>query len=175
MPVWLLDDVSLVLVSGYSYFADVPRSAIAWLAEEAHSRGIGLAVDAASVGFIEEVGAENFVAWTRGVSVLFCNRAEALALSGSDELDTQMRMLGRTAERAVIKLGPDGAALGGAGGITCRLPAPQVEVVDTTGAGDAFAAAFITAELGGAGEEVALAAGIAAGSAAVGKIGGQPG
>lgn len=175
MPVWLLDEVKLVLMSGYSYFADVPRSAVLWLAGEARERGIGFAVDAASVGFIEEVGAARFLGWASGASVLFCNRAEALALSGSSDLEAQMRALGRMAERVVVKLGPLGAALGNANGIALQLPAPRVEAIDTTGAGDAFAAAFVTAELRGASSEACLAAGIAAGSEAVGKIGGQPG
>lgn len=175
MPVWLLDDTALVLLSGYSYFAEVPRAAVMWLTAEARERGIGFAVDAASVGFIKEVGAGNFLAWTQGASLMFVNRDEARALSGSDDLEAQMKFIGKTCERVVIKLGPRGAALGNAHGIVLSLPAPKVEAVDTTGAGDAFAAAFLTADLAGRPSEDCLAAGIAAGSAAVRKIGGQPG
>jgi sugar/nucleoside kinase (ribokinase family) len=47
-------------------------------------------------------------------------------------------------------------------------------VVDTTGAGDAFAAGFIAAELAGQSLEACLSAGIEAGSKAVQTIGGQP-
>jgi sugar/nucleoside kinase (ribokinase family) len=47
-------------------------------------------------------------------------------------------------------------------------------VVDSTGAGDAFAAGFISAELGGASEGEALQRGIEAGSRAVQFVGGQP-
>lgn len=175
MPVWLLDQTRLVLMSGYSYFAEVPRSAVMWLTGQAAERSIGFAVDAASVGFIREVGPAQFLDWTRGASVLFCNRDEALALSGTTDLAEQMKVLGRTAKRVVVKLGPGGAALGNVEGVVLTLPAPMVEVVDTTGAGDAFAAAFVTAELNGEPSENCLAAGIAAGSEAVKKIGGQPG
>jgi sugar/nucleoside kinase (ribokinase family) len=175
MPVWLLEDASLVLLSGYSYFAEVPRSAVTWLTAEAKERGIGFAVDAASVGFIEEVGAGNFLDWIEGASVLFVNRDEAKALSGSGELEEQMRVLGQRVERVVVKLGGHGAALGNAHGIVLKLPAPVVEVIDTTGAGDAFAAAFLVADLDGQLPDACLAAGIAAGSAAVKRIGGQPG
>ena len=62
MPVWLLDDTSMVLGSGYSYFADGPRRAVPCLTEEARRRGIPLAVDAASAGFLAEVGAADFLA-----------------------------------------------------------------------------------------------------------------
>jgi sugar/nucleoside kinase (ribokinase family) len=47
-------------------------------------------------------------------------------------------------------------------------------VVDTTGAGDAFAAAFIACELAGNPTDACLKAGIAAGAEAVTRIGGQP-
>jgi sugar/nucleoside kinase (ribokinase family) len=174
MPVWLLEDTALVLMSGYSYFAEVPRSAVMYLTGEASERGIGFAVDAASVGFLEEVGARNFLDWTRGASILFTNRDEALALSGSTDLEAQMRMLGSNYGRVVIKLGAEGAALGNKEGIAVTLPAPPVVAVDTTGAGDAFAAAFITAELKGSLADDCLRAGIVAGAEAVKKIGGQP-
>jgi len=55
-----------------------------------------------------------------------------------------------------------------------RMPAPDVTVVDSTGAGDAFAAGFVAARLRGGDEAEALAAGIAAGARAVQSLGGQP-
>jgi sugar/nucleoside kinase (ribokinase family) len=175
MPVWLLDDTELVLMSGYSYFADVPRAAVMWLTGEAKERSIGFAVDAASVGFLREVGPMNFLGWTRGAAIVFTNREEAEALSGSADLETQMTVLGQYYGRVVIKLGAEGAALGNAKGLVLTLPAPSVEAIDTTGAGDAFAAGFLSAELKGAMAEDCLKAGILAGAEAVKKIGGQPG
>lgn len=174
MPVWLLEETRYVLVSGYSLFAEKPRHAARWMAEEAQSRGIAVAVDAASVGFVEEVGADKFLEWTKGFSTLFANADEAVALAGTDDLEAQMRVLGPNYGRVIVKLGAGGAAVGDATGVKLRLPAPAVKVVDTTGAGDAFAAAFVSAELRGADVETCLRQGIAAGSAAVTKVGGQP-
>lgn len=174
MPVWLLEETRCVVVSGYSLFAEQPRAAVQWMAGEARQRGIPVFVDAASVGFVSEVGPEQFLEWTRGFSTLFANEDEAVALSGRGDLEGQMRALGPNYGRVVIKLGAAGAAVGDASGVTLRVPAPKVEVVDTTGAGDAFAAAFISAELGGADIETCLKRGVEAGSAAVTKIGGQP-
>ena len=175
MPVWLLEEARMVVVSGYSLFAESPRAAVRWLAGEAMSLGLPVAVDAASVGFVEELGAENFLSWTKGFSMLFANADEALALAGVGGLEAQMRVLGEHYERVVIKRGADGAAVGGREGVRLALPAPRVAVVDTTGAGDAFAAAFLSAQLAGGAEATWLAAGIAAGSAAVTRVGGQPG
>ena len=175
MPVWLLDDTRLVLVSGYSYFAERPRNAVQWLAGEARSRGIDLVVDAASVGFLDEVGPINFLHWTAGAALLFCNADEAEALAGTADLEAQMAALGGHYRRVVIKRGALGAALGTSAGVTLALPAPPVRVVDTTGAGDAFAAGFLSAELAGLDERACLERGIEVGSEAVRRIGGQPG
>jgi len=174
MPVWLLDDTRLVVVSGYSLFAENPRGAVQWMAGEARQRGIPVAVDAASVGFIEEVGTQNFLDWTKGFSTLFANADEAAALSGTPVLEEQFARLTPNYDRVVIKLGPAGATVGNAAGLRLSRPAPKVEVIDTTGAGDAFAAGFLSAELRGEALETSLLAGIEAGSAAVTQIGGQP-
>lgn len=175
MPIDLLDETGLVLISGYSLFAEQPRRAVRWMAEEARSRGIPVAVDAASVAFLVEVGVENFLDWTRDCSLLFANGDESLALAGTDDLGAQMVALGAHFERVVIKRGAQGAALGGKGGIRHNLPAREVKVVDTTGAGDAFAAGFLSAEHRGEDEAHSLAAGIAAAARAIATVGGQPG
>ena len=174
MPVWLLDETRLVLVSGYSLFAEGPRRSVQYLAEEARQRQIPIAIDAASVGFLREVGVATFFEWTEGFSTLFANIDEAEALAGTDDPDDQMIALGAHFERVIIKRGPRGAAVGDGRGVRIEKPAPFVNVVDTTGAGDAFAAGFISAELSGADEAEALARGIAAGSQAVQVLGGQP-
>jgi len=174
LPESLLDGVGLVVVSGYSFFAPGPRAAVQALFARARARGIPVAVDPASVGFLHEVGVGNFLDWTEGASMLFANDAEALALSGYHECAAQMAMLGQRYERVVIKRGALGAAIGDKDGVALDLPAPKVDVVDSTGAGDAFAAGFIAARLRGETERACLEAGIFAGSEAVKAIGGQP-
>jgi sugar/nucleoside kinase (ribokinase family) len=174
MPVWLLDETRLVLVSGYSLFAEGPRRAVHWLAEEARQRKIPIAIDAASAGFLREVGIRTFLEWTAGISTLFANSDEAAALANTDNLTDQMIALGAHFERVIIKRGARGAAIGGKRGVRIEKAAPHVEVVDTTGAGDAFAAGFISAELAGKSEEECLLSGIKAGSLAVKTLGGQP-
>ena len=174
IPVTILDGISLLAVSGYSYFADQPRTAVMALVKAARERKISTVVDPASVGFLREVGAETFLRWTQGTGTIFANLDEALELTGSSDPNLQMQTLGRFFEHVVLKRGAAGAALGGRKGVTLSLPAPASEVVDSTGAGDAFAAAFIAAELRGGTPEARLKAGIEAGSRAVAKIGGQP-
>lgn len=171
----LLDDIGMVMVSGYSFFAPGPRAAVQGLFAAAKARGIVVAVDPASVGFLVEVGAAQFLAWTSGASAIFANESEAEALTGVTGHAAQMRALGAHYDTVLIKRGRFGAAIGGRDGIRVELPAPEVTVVDSTGAGDAFAAGFIAARLAGADEAEALAKAIAAGAKAVQSIGGQPG
>jgi sugar/nucleoside kinase (ribokinase family) len=174
LPASLLEGISLLVVSGYSFFAPAPRAAVMGLMKEARERQIPAAVDPASVGFLREVGAEAFLKWTAGTRTIFANLDEALELTGSVDLNLQMQTLGRFYARVVIKRGVAGAAIGGRNGVELTMPAPPAEVVDTTGAGDAFAAAFLAAEIAGRPVAECLRAGIEAGSEAVTKIGAQP-
>jgi sugar/nucleoside kinase (ribokinase family) len=174
LPPSLLDGIELLMVSGYSFFTAGPRAAVTALLKEARDRKIPTAVDPASVGFLREVGPEAFLKWTQGTGTIFANLDEALELTGSVDLNLQMQTLGRFYSRVVIKRGVAGAAVGGRGGVQLSLPAPVSDVVDTTGAGDAFAAAFIACELAGRPVADCLKAGIDAGAEAVTKIGGQP-
>lgn len=174
VPFSLLEGVSLLVASGYSFFTEKPRAAVTRLLKEARERKIATAVDPASVGFLREIGPEVFLKWTQGTGTIFANLDEALELTGSVDLNLQMQTLGRFYERVVIKRGVAGAAVGSRKGVALSMPAPMSDVVDTTGAGDAFAAAFLAAELKGGSVEDCLRAGIVAGSEAVATIGGQP-
>jgi sugar/nucleoside kinase (ribokinase family) len=174
LPDSLLDAVGLVVVSGYSLFANGPRSAVQRLIAAARARGVAIAIDPASIGFLAEVGAELFLRWIGPVDWLFANESEAELLTGEADFEQQMRALGQQFGRVVIKRGRFGAALGTREGIRISKPAPLVPVVDTTGAGDAFAAGFIATLLKGGSEEACLEAGIAAGAKAVQFVGGQP-
>ncbi len=174
LPPALLDGVGLLAVSGYSLFAPGPRAAVLGLMAAARARGLATALDAASVGFLDEVGAAAFLGWAAATTLLFANADEALALAGTPDLDGQMRRLGETATHVVVKRGADGAALGGRDGLRLALPAPATQVLDTTGAGDAFAAAFLAAFLRGENEAACLTSAIATGAAATTRLGGQP-
>jgi sugar/nucleoside kinase (ribokinase family) len=174
LPPSLLDGVNLLMISGYSFFTPGPRNAVTALLKEARARQIPTAVDPASVGFLREVGPEAFLKWTSGTGTIFANLDEALELTGSVDLNLQMQTLGRFYQRVVIKRGVAGAAVGTRAGVQLSVPAPRSEVIDTTGAGDAFAAAFLAKELGGGKLEECVSAGIAAASEAITRIGGQP-
>jgi ribokinase len=75
------------------------------------------------------------------VDVLVVNQGEAAALSGSDNpRDAATYLRGRGPGVVVVTLGGDGCAVADDEGVA-PLSAYPVEAVDTTGAGDCFAAA----------------------------------
>ena len=64
---------------------------------------------------------------------------------GEDPVLAARRWVGVGPELVVLTAGGDGAVALPAGGQQVRRPAPQVEVVDTVGAGDAFTAGLLAA------------------------------
>jgi ribokinase len=87
--------------------------------------------------------------------------------------ETEAAQLSVTPRSLVVTLGAAGARFVDSDGEGSIL-APTVEVVDSTGAGDAFAGALAAALVTGASLRDAVAAGVAAGSDAVQFLGAQP-
>jgi ribokinase len=109
---------------------------------------------------------------------LILNETEAAELAGSAidgprDAEVVAERLLATSRSVVITLGGDGVVFASADGVS-RLAAERVPVVDTTGAGDAFAGALAAALAKGASLADAAAAGTAAGAAAVQYVGAQP-
>lgn len=90
----------------------------------------------------------------RATDYLLPNEREASMLSG-DATNYLAFAKSMNLHRAVVKLGSQGAAML-ANGVQYKVSSPVVEVVDTTGAGDAFDAGFIDAILDAAAPEDCL-------------------
>jgi sugar/nucleoside kinase (ribokinase family) len=108
---------------------------------------------------------------TAGTDVFLPNQEEAYALTGTEDPQQALAVLGHHFPVVALKCGGDGALLAMDGAII-GLPSPKVEVVDTTGAGDAFNAGFLDAWLDDTGPAECLAAAISAGSRSVQASGG---
>ncbi|GIF58797.1 ribokinase [Asanoa iriomotensis] len=100
------------------------------------------------------------------VDLLVVNEHEATVVAGVDDgqpLDALLKLV----PRVVLTLGARGAAYADRDGLRLRVPAPRIEAVDTTAAGDAFTGALAVgwAERGGADVESILRWACAAGAA----------
>ena len=106
------------------------------------------------------------------VDVLLPNAEEAMRLAGgADDPREAAKALAAAGATVALKLGADGAVAFTADEAV-ELPAPAVDAVDATGAGDSFDAGFIAAWLEGEGLAAALALGVACGALSTRDAGG---
>ncbi len=162
-------------LSGYTLFEpetrDAALTALAW----ARERGITISVDPSSASLLAAVGPAHFLQWTRGADLCFPNLDEGRILSGETDPEAIARALSAWYGAVVLTMGATGALWARAGEPLLMRAAEQVEVIDSTGAGDAFCAGFLARWLTGASPSDALAAGARLGAAAAGRIGARPG
>ena len=167
-----IEDSRLLYISGYTFYVKETRDAAQYAKREAGRRGIPVAVDPSSLYHLrfEKTG---FISFLEGTTFLFPNYEEGKALTGEEEPARIVESLRRWVPHPVLKLGEKGCMLF-ADGIIVHVPAPSAEPVDSTGAGDAFAGAFM-AEYQRT-SSVLKAAQYAVGVAArvVQRVGGQP-
>jgi sugar/nucleoside kinase (ribokinase family) len=146
-------------------------AAFARLIARAKDAGLVVSVDPGSAGFLADFGAERFLAAVQGVDVLLPSFDEATLLTGLDDPLAVVEAL--PFDTVVAKLGRDGAIVR-SGPVTERVPAETVDIVDPTGAGDAFAAGFLAAWAAGGDPIAATRAAVAVGARAVAVRGGRP-
>jgi sugar/nucleoside kinase (ribokinase family) len=119
--------------------------------------------------------------WSRSINsvlkyadVLFVNENEATALTGRKKTPEALKALGQLVPCAVIKQGRRGAVAIQNGAVVAGSGFP-VATVDTTGAGDSFAAGFVSAYLRHAPLAECLRVANACGALSTRKLGGTPG
>jgi ribokinase len=165
-------DAAHLHVAGYALLRPGSRPGAIALLAAARAAGLSVSVDPSSAAPLRRAGASAFLRWAGGAELLLPNRDEAIALTGIADPVAAARALTRHASEVVVKLGAQGA-LWTDGESELRAAALPVAVVDTTGAGDAFAAGLVAARVAGAGPAEALRAGCALAAAAVGRVGGR--
>lgn len=134
-------------LSGYTLLDDGPRTAGLAALRAAVAAGCTVSVDPASTGPLAAYGVPRFLDDTAGTTLLLPNADEARLLTGCPDPEDAGRALARRYPLVAVSLGADGA-LWVAGSTVVHRPAHPATVVDTTGAGDAFAAGLLAAWLG---------------------------
>jgi sugar/nucleoside kinase (ribokinase family) len=170
----LLDGVARLHLSGYLFFSAPSRALVSVALESARARGVPVSLDPASAGFLTALGADRFLELAEGVDVLLPSRDEAYLLTGLPDPADAAAKLSRHIPLVVAKQGGDGALVARSGTIRARVPAVPATPHDTTGAGDAFTGAFLSALIAGAEAEEAALEGCRAGATAVERVGGRP-
>ena len=136
----------------------------------AREAGVALALTLSDVGMIQFCKAGLDAMLGDGVDYLFCNQEEAQVWCGSQDLNVVKETLKKLAKMVCLTLGPDGSEI-----ITAQdswhVPAEKVQAIDTNGAGDMFAGAFLYAITRGYSPEQAANLGNHAAAAVVSQHG----
>jgi ribokinase len=156
-------------LTGYTLVRDGSRPAGRAAIARARERGMSVSVDPSSAALLSPA----FMDELAGVRLLMPNAEEAAVLSGEDDAERAALVLARRISEIVVTLGSAGA-LWTDGQRVIQASAESAAPLDTTGAGDAFAAGFLVARLSGAGPEEALRAGCRLAAGAVRTPGARP-
>ena len=103
--------------------------------------GIRISIDLSSFGIVEQYKETLNQLISDYVEIVFCNEAEIVALTGLSP-EAGCLELQKICPVAVVTLGAEGCLIGHRGTVTAVPPFPA-NVIDTTGAGDYFAAGFL--------------------------------
>ncbi len=132
----------ILYLEGYLWDPPLPRAAMRKAISVARASGTKVAFTLSDV-FCVVNHRDDFRALLAEVDVMFGNEAEVLSLYQTTDLNAAMTELARHAAVSVVTRSAHGAVVV-AGGERIEVPAePVARVVDTTGAGDLFAAGFL--------------------------------
>jgi adenosine kinase len=166
---------AVTYLEGYLWDPKHAKSAFLKAAKAAHGAGRLVALTL-SDAFCVDRWRHEFLELVRAgtVDLLFANAAELRSLYETANLDSAVAALRQDARIAVVTRGESGCLVV-AGGDVVAVPACSVDrVVDTTGAGDLFAAGFLFGLSTGTGHEGAARLGALAASEVIQHLGARP-
>ncbi len=137
-PMWL-DGVAALHVPMYSLVVEPLAGTATTVIRWAHDRGVDVSIDVSSVALIDALGADEVLATLARLdpAVVFANADEAIALATTGPIARAVTVVKHGGAPAVVF----------AAGRRHEVPVEPIAAVgDTTGAGDAFAAGFLTAD-----------------------------
>ena len=137
-----LVNAEYLYIEGYLVTSDVSRHAAIAARKIAAEHNVKTAFtfsDPAMVTYFKEGVAEII---GDGVDVLFCNEEEAQTYTSTDNLDDAIAELQKVATKIIVTQGKKGAMIVNGSGRT-TISAKEVKAIDTNGAGDMFAGAFM--------------------------------
>lgn len=166
---------SVTFLEGYLYDSDEAKAAYREAAEAAHAAGREVALTL-SDGFCVDRHRDDFASLVdEGVDILFANTDEITRLYGVDSVDDAVAKVRGRCKIACITRGAAGSVIV-EGDDTHEIRAQPVdEVVDTTGAGDLYAAGFLYGYTQGMDLDACGRLGSIAAAAVIGHIGARPG
>jgi len=171
----LIADSAYLYLEGYLWDPEEPRAAMREAIDVARDAGRKVAFTL-SAEFVIDRHRAAFRELIDGglIDVLFANDVEAKFLVQTDALEDAIAELSAKVPLLVVTLGAEGA-MAIADGERTTVAAERVDtVVDTTGAGDLFAAGFLHGQVSGHGIEESLRLGAICAAECIGHMGPRP-
>ena len=171
----LIASAKILYLEGYLWGPEKPRAAMIKAVDVAHAAGREVAftlsesvcIAGRKEGFARMID-------SGGVDLLFANEQEVLQMTARADPESALADLAAKVDTLVVTRGADGATAI-ANGERISIPAaPVKQVVDTTGAGDLFAAGFLAARAKDAGLERCLWTGALAAGEVIQHYGARP-
>jgi len=168
-----LADVDGVYVSGYALLDFRSREAVLSMITKIKAAGKPIYFDPTTTGAMKIVSRDEVLSWVKLMDGILLNSEEALYLGDAKDVETAEKNLTAYTPLVVIKLGSRGAMAVYKDTIA-KVSAVTTNVVDTTGAGDSFAAGFIPKWLETNDLQASLSAGTALAAKCVATVGARP-
>ena len=136
----------LAHIEGYLLFNPALAEKVLATAKEA---GCTVSLDLGAFEVVRAAGDDLSRLLEQFVDIVYANEDEAEAFTGSKDPVAALDALGKLCEVAAVKLGAEGAIIDGHGERVTIEPRKAEQVIDTTGAGDFWAAGFLYGYLHG--------------------------
>ena len=163
-----------VYLSGYALLDPKSRPEVLKMITKISAAGIPIYFDPATVGGMSSVDKNEILSWLHKMYALILNEEEAHYLSNENDNKAALSQLLQYVHLVIIKEGSRGAIGQERNGAPIEMSAPHVAMIDTTGAGDSFAAGFIREHLASADLRASISQGIAIAAHCVAIVGARP-
>ena len=171
----LIRSASILYLEGYLWDPEQPRAAMRAAIEAARSAGRKVAFTLSDTFVIDRHRADFIDLVDKGlIDILFSNEAEIQSLAQTDDFDAALAAIGPRVP-VLVSTRSEKGAVAIVGGVRHEAPAAPVgQIVDTTGAGDLFAAGFLAGYLEDLGVRQCLELGAVAAAEVISHWGARP-
>lgn len=171
----LIRSAAILYLEGYLWDPEQPRAAMRSAIEAARQAGRKVALTLSDVFCIERHRAD-FQGLIDGgqLDILFANEAEILSLNETEDFEAAVRVTAAKVPLLVVTRSEKGALAISAGERVAVHAEPIDEVIDTTGAGDLFAAGFLAGQAQGRSIKDSLTMGAIAAAEVISHYGARP-
>lgn len=171
----LIADAAILYLEGYLWDPEEPRAAMRAAIEVARKAGRKVAFTLSDTFCISRHGGDFRTLIADGmIDILFANEAELAALTETEDFEAALAQVAAQVPTLVVTRGADGACAVQAGTRANVAAEPIDRVVDTTGAGDLFAAGFLHGQAQGHDLHQSLRLGAICAAEIIGHVGARP-